>query len=191
MRIFTCTLILCSSLPIFAAGPLADAFKDQFSGAERDVVSLAEAMPADKFNFVPTNGEFKGVRTFATQAKHIATINYQVASAILSEKPPVDIGSGDNGPDALKTKAEIVNYLKGSMAYSHKAIQTLTDKNQLDSIRAMGGPAMPRIAAASMLVWHTFDHYGQMVVYARMNGIVPPASQQAPPDAGKKDGKKK
>jgi hypothetical protein len=178
-------LIFVLAAPLFAADPLADYYDNQLKGVERDVVSLAEAMPADKYNFAPTQGTFTGVRTFAQQVKHIATILYQVSSAGLGQKPPVDIGTGDNGPDALKTKEQIVGYLKGAFANAHKNIATLTAKNQLESLKGPFGP-MPRLDTASMPTWHSFDHYGQMVVYARMNGVVPPSSQPPPPTAGKK-----
>ena len=173
--------------PMFAADPLATVFDNDLKGVERDVLGLAGAMPADKYKFAPTNGEFKGVRTFATQAKHIATILYQVASAELGEKPPVDIGTTDNGPDSIQTKDQVLAYLKGAFAYAHKSIATLTVKNQLDGIKSpFENGTIPRISTASMFTWHTFDHYGQMVVYARMNGVVPPGSQPAPPTAAKR-----
>src|SRR5271157_3190130 len=76
-----------------------------FSNVEKEVVSAADAMPEDKFNFAPTQGEFKGVRTFALQVKHIATANYMLAAGILGEKPPVEIKS-ENGPDNITSKAD-------------------------------------------------------------------------------------
>src|SRR5437870_7866782 len=69
------------------------------SNVEDEFVSAADAMPEDKYSFAPTNGEFKGVRTFAQQVKHVAATNYLVASGILGEKPPVEVG-GENGPDS-------------------------------------------------------------------------------------------
>jgi uncharacterized damage-inducible protein DinB len=153
----------------------------QFRNADREIVPLAEALPADKYNFAPTNGEFKGVRTFALQVRHMATYIYLLSSTILEQQPPVDIGppTGDfNGPDSLRTKEQIVDYLKGAVAYGHKALQSITEKNQMDQVgRPSGGPKMARFAAATFMLYHDMDHYGQMVVYLRMNGIVPPASQ--------------
>src|ERR1700729_3432266 len=92
---------------------------------EQEVVSAADAMPEDKLSFAPTNGEFKGVRTFAQQVKHVAAVNYMLASAILEEKPPIELG-GENGPDNIKSKAEIVKFIKDSYAYAHKAVTTVT-----------------------------------------------------------------
>jgi hypothetical protein len=134
-------------------------------------------MPEDKYSFAPTNGEFKGVRTFAQQVKHVAAINYMIAASILQEKPPVDVGS-ENGPDSVKSKADIMNFLKGSFAYAHKAVATIDDGNLLTAIKSpFGEGTVTRLGMATLIFGHCFDHYGQMVEYLRMNSIVPPASR--------------
>jgi uncharacterized damage-inducible protein DinB len=144
---------------------------------EYEFVPAAEAMPEEKFGFVPTNGEFKGVRTFAQQIKHVAAVNYELGAAILEEKPPVDIGE-ESGPASVKTKAEILNYLKESFAYVHKAVQTVNDKNLVEPVKSpFGEGTVTRLGLATNVSSHGFDHYGQMVEYLRMNGIVPPASR--------------
>ena len=145
---------------------------------ERDFVPAAEAMPEDKYSFAPTNGEFKGVRTFAEQIKHVAATNYLVASLILGEKPPVDVND-EKGPDSVKSKAEILKYLKDSYAYAHKAVATITEANVVEPIPTSDGKSTTTRLSLSMLFsWHGYDHYGQMVEYLRMNGIVPPASRK-------------
>jgi uncharacterized damage-inducible protein DinB len=144
---------------------------------EHEFVSAAEAMPEDKFGFAPSNGEFKGVRTFGEQVKHVAAVNYIFGAAILSEKVPVDVGE-ESGPASVKTKAEIVNYLKDSFAYVHKAIATVNEKNLVDPVKSpFGEGSVTRLGLATSVTAHGFDHYGQMVEYLRMNGIVPPASR--------------
>jgi uncharacterized damage-inducible protein DinB len=144
---------------------------------EGEFVPAADAMPEDKYSFAPTNGEFKGVRTFAQQVKHVAAVNYLIGAAILEEKPPVDPG-GENGPDSVKTKADIVKFLKESFAYAHKAVTSINDGNLLSSIKSpFGQGTTTRLGMATLIVGHCFDHYGQMVEYLRMNGIVPPASR--------------
>ncbi|MGB9074866.1 MAG: DinB family protein [Terriglobales bacterium] len=145
---------------------------------EGEFIPAAEAMPEDKFGFAPTNGEFKGVRTFAQQVKHVSAVNYMIAAAILGEKPPVDLGS-ENGPDSMKTKADIVKFAKDSFAYAHKAVASITDDNALGQIASpFGNDKVTRLGMATVFAWHSFDHYGQMVEYLRMNGIVPPASRK-------------
>lgn len=147
------------------------------SNVEHEFVPAADAMPADKFNFAPTNGEFKGVRTFAQQIKHVAAVNYELAAALLEQKPPVDIGD-ESGPASLTSKDEIMKYLKDSFTYAHKAIATITDKNLTETVRSPFGEGhVSRMGLAMGFASHTMDHYGQMVVYLRMNGIIPPASR--------------
>jgi uncharacterized damage-inducible protein DinB len=145
---------------------------------ESELVPAAEAMPEDKYGFAPTNGEFKDVRTFAEQLKHVAAVNYIVGAAILGEKPPVDIG-GEKGPDGVKTKADILKFLKDSYAYAHKAVASITEANAVEPIKnPFGKESTTRLGMATVFAWHGFDHYGQMVVYLRTNGIVPPASRR-------------
>jgi len=148
------------------------------SNIEGEFVGAAEAMPEDKYSFAPTNGEFKGVRTFGQQVKHVAAVNYIVGGTILGEKPPADTG-GENGPESLKTKADIIKYLKDSFAYAHKAIASVSEQNLTGSIKApFGEGTATRLGMATLFSWHPMDHYGQMVEYLRMNGIVPPASRK-------------
>jgi len=144
---------------------------------ESEFVPAAEAMPEDKYGFAPTNGEFKGVRTFGQQVKHVAAVNYMLGAAILGEKAPVELG-GENGPDSIKTKADIVKFAKDSFAYAHKAVATVTAENATSEVASpFGQGKMTRMGIATVFAWHGFDHYGQMVEYLRMNGIIPPASR--------------
>lgn len=146
---------------------------------ESEMLPAADAMPEDKYGFAPTNGEFKGVRTFSQQVKHIAAVNYIFGAALLGEKPPVDTG-GESGPDSLKSKADIVKYLKDSFAYLHKAAGSITAENAIAPIKSpFGDGNTTRLAIAGQAPAHIFDHYGQMAVYLRMNGIIPPASRPA------------
>lgn len=144
---------------------------------EHEFVEAADAMPEDKFNFAPTNGEFKGARTYGEQIKHVAAVNYIFGAAILSEKVPVDVGD-ESGPAAMKTKTEIMNYLKDSFTYVHKAVLTINEKNLVEPLKSpFGEGTVTRLGVATSVVGHGFNHYGQMVEYLRMNGIIPPASR--------------
>jgi hypothetical protein len=147
------------------------------TGLEREVVPAVEAMPDDKFNFAPTQGEFKGVRTFAQQAKHIAAVNYMLAGAILGEKPPVDLG-GENGPDSITSKADVVKFLRDSFTYLHKGLNSINEGNVLGQVQSpFGSNKVSRLGLSVIALSHPMDHYGQMVEYLRMNNIVPPASR--------------
>ena len=150
----------------------------EISGVEEQIVEVAEAMPEDKYNFTPESlnipgAEYKGVRTFAQQVKHIAASNYAIWSPLTDDKFPKDF-MGGNGPENLKTKADIIKFLKDSFALGHKVAGTLTTQNVLQPPEHSKSP---RLRLAIFGVEHAFDHYGQMVEYLRMNGIVPPASR--------------
>jgi hypothetical protein len=164
-------------LPARAGAGVADVHSKLLDLVQQDLVSLADAMPSDQYDFRPPNGAFSGVRTFGEQVKHAATMVYMTAAIVLEEKSPYGPGPNDNGPEWLQGKEQIVEYLKSSLVYARRAAASLTDKNYLDPLATYFG-SQPRIEVAAGLVYHAYNHYGQMVVYARMNGIVPPSSQR-------------
>jgi uncharacterized damage-inducible protein DinB len=145
---------------------------------ENLIVAAAEAMPEDKFSFSPESlnipgADYKGVRTFAQQVRHVAASNYAIWSPLTGDEFPADF-MGGNGPENLKTKADIIKFLEDSFALGHKAAATLTTENILQPAERSKSL---RLHLATFAVAHAFDHYGQMVEYLRMNGIVPPASR--------------
>ena len=179
-----CFLLLTVAAGAQAAKPkeehpsIAKVLDSAAGSMEKEFVSAAEAMPEDKYGYAPTSGEFKGVRTFAQQVKHVAAVNYLLGATILQEKPPAEIG-GESGPESVSTKADIVKYLKASFEYAHKAIGSINEKNLLVPVKSpFGEGTMTRLGMAGIITSHGFDHYGQLAVYLRSNGIVPPASRQ-------------
>jgi hypothetical protein len=169
--------------PTPPAAPTIGSVVDRQVGIiEKEFVDAAEAMPEDKFNFAPSSlnlpgSDYKGVRTFAQQVKHVATVNFMLWAPLVGEKPPVDINKGD-GPATMTSKAEIVKYLKDSYAMGHRAAKSLTAENVVELIPSpFGAGQIPRLFCGTFGVAHGFDHYGQMVEYLRMNGIIPPASR--------------
>jgi hypothetical protein len=172
--------LLVLAMPLLAqtAPTATDVAGSQLTNLESEFVPLAEAMPEDKYTFAPTNGEFKGVRNFGEQMRHVASVNYMLGAAILGEKVPVDLGKGENGPD-LTTKADIVKFVKDSFAYVHKAFASVNNSNAYGQVEnPFGGKQKPtRMGLVILTVGHGFDHYGQSVEYLRMNGIIPPASR--------------
>ena len=146
---------------------------------EKLIVPAVDAMPADKFGFAPTDGEFKGVRTFGQMVKHLSATNHILAAAALGEEPPPDAGD-EVGPEAVRTKAEILNYLNDSFGHLYKAVDAIGQNN----IPVNSSPISPlkkgdvtRSALVVEALMHACDHYGQMVEYLRMNGVVPSASR--------------
>jgi hypothetical protein len=158
----------------------------QLGMVERQLIRTAEAMPAEKYGFVPAGGDFSGVRTFALEVRHVATANFVIYTAILGQGPPVNVtvAGSANGPENLQTKEQIVQYLKDSFALGHTAMAALNSENALVPLDKLP-IAIPwlnsRLALAIFSFSHASDHYGQMVEYLRMNGIVPPASVGQPP----------
>ena len=157
---------------------IASVVDREISMIEKQVVDAAEAMPEEKFNFTPENlklpgSEYKGVRSFAVQVRHIATSNYFLWSGTAGEKLPEGLKDG-NSPENLRSKAEIIQYLKNSFELGHKAAATLTNENML---QAPGNNKSSRLYLVTFGVAHGYNHYGQLVEYLRMNGIVPPASR--------------
>jgi len=160
-----------------APSTIASTVDLQVSGIEKRVVEAAEAMPESKFDFSPESlnipgAEYKGVRSFALQIRHVAASNYALWSPVTGDKIP-DGYRGGNGPENLKTKAEIMKFLKDSYAMGHRAAAGLTEQNVLQDV----SKGRSRLYMTTFAVAHAYDHYGQMVEYLRMNGIVPPASR--------------
>jgi len=140
-------------------------------------LTTAEAMPEDKFNFTPEDlhiksSDFKGVRTFAGQIIHLATDNILIWSAITGDSVRADI-KDVNGPKSIKTRKDVIEFLKSSFAIGRKAISTLTNQNAMDMID-FRWRKLPKLDLAFYALTHANEHYGQMVIYLRMCGIVPP-----------------
>lgn len=155
---------------------IADSVADSLKYTEDEFYAVADAMPEAKYGYIPTAGNFDGVRSFAEQVKHVACSNYAFFNEIEGKTPPAHCEKGGIAP--ATTKAELLKYLKDSFDYGNKVLQTLNPKNALD--RAEGPYAGPntKLGLAVAAVWHIADHYGQTVEYLRMNGIVPPTTQK-------------
>ena len=159
---------------------IASAIDREVSLVEKEIVEAAEAMPEDKFDFSPEKlnlpgSDYKGVRTFGEQLKHVAASNYLIWAPITGETPPDTVNDG-KGPDNMKAKGEIIKFLKDSFAFGHKAVATLNESNLVQPIARKSGTTT-RLFMATFAPAHAFDHYGQIIEYLRMNGIVPPASR--------------
>jgi DinB superfamily len=155
------------------------AFESLMKLVEKEITSTVNAMPADKFGFAPTDGEFKGVRTFGQMVKHFSATNHILAAAALGEEPPAEAGD-ELGPETVRTKAEILAYLKGSFVHLDKAVEAIGQTNipvNASPISPLKRGEVTRLALITETLLHAYDHYGQMVEYLRMNGVIPPASR--------------
>jgi len=155
---------------------IADSVGRTLKFTEDNFLSVAEAMPEDKYDYVPTAGKFDDARSFGEQVKHVACAQFAFFNEFEGKKPPDDCEKG--GHDPAKTKAELINYLKNSFEYSNRVIATLTAGNALDRIEGRYAGPNTKLGISVTSVWHVTDHYGQLVEYLRMNGIVPPMTQK-------------
>ena len=197
-KLFALTMLMClaslagaqetqaaeSAKPVAQAAPagpptINSPVHRQIGNIEKNFVGAAEAMPADKFFYVPTGEGFKDVRNFAQQIGHVAANNFLFAGTLTGEDPKITDEDRKNGPAHLKTRDDYIKYLKESFAAAHKAVDTVNESNAMEQMTFHANPKakMARLALANIFIWHGYDHYGQMVTYLRMNGIVPPASR--------------
>jgi DinB superfamily len=159
-----------------------------FAYEEYEFRSAAEAMPEEKWNYRPAAGMFKDekppygpgeVRTFAEQVKHVACANFMFAAFLDGTKAPEGCDKG--GPSPAKTRAELLSYLRDSFAALTKSLGAITEKNMYDQVQEK--PMQNnRLGVGILSIWHVGDHYGQIAIYLRENGIVPPASRPNPPE---------
>ena len=155
---------------------IAESVSGPLQFTEGSLLGLAEAMPEDKYSFVPTAGKFEDVRSFGEQVKHVACAQFAFFNEFEGKQPPADCEKG--GHDPAKTKAELVKYLKDSFDYSNRVLATLTAKNALERVDGRYGGPNTKLGISVIAVWHITDHYGQLVEYLRMNGLVPPMTQK-------------
>ncbi len=199
MRVRNFGLALMLSVVTLGAGAQQRDYKDTYTAAdagkamapataldvmltqfEVQVMRAAEAMPAEKYGFAPSAAafasgspeKFDGVRTFAQQLTHLASANYYFYGTVGNAKPPVDM----KAIGAMTAKADIIGSLKQSFAFAHAQIATVTAANAFTTIEGADGVHTPATLAA-FGVAHGYDHYGQIVEYLRMNGILPSGSK--------------
>lgn len=168
---------------------VASSLLRNFQHEEYEMRSAAEAMPADKYNDRPQAGDYGGVypgygpkelRTFAEQVKHVACANFAFAAELDGKQPPPACDTG--GPNPAKTRDELVAYLRDSFKTLRKSLGAITQQNMFDPIEGPYAGPNTRLGLAEVSLWHIADHYGQLVLYMRLNGIVPPASRVHPPE---------
>ena len=189
MKLICATLVLsCGSVVALgqtdkpaARHSAAQVLEIWVTNTETHLVPLADAMPEEKYSFAPTNGEFIGARNFAQQVKHLAANNYTMAAFLLLLKPSLD-QANETGPESVKTKAQVMEYLKGSFAALHKGIAAIDEKNLVEPLAGASEGRISlgletRLGLVVDAIAHSFNHYGQLVEYLRMNGIVPPDSR--------------
>jgi len=169
-------LLLCLAL-VWDSPPASVTLQKLVSNTESLLMGVANEMPADKYDFVPSGGQFRGVRSFGAQLKHAAAVQFLVANSILGEPITAEM-SDERGPDAVRSKVDVAEYLQGSFAALHRAAATVDDRNAFAPIKGVfGTESATRAGLIAGALAHSSNHYGQAVEYLRMNGIVPPATR--------------
>jgi hypothetical protein len=167
---------------------VASVLLHNFRFEEYQFRSAAEAMPAEKYGYRPAQGDYGGVypgygpkelRTFGEQVKHVACSNFAFAAELDGKKPPAGCDTG--GPSPAKTRDELIVYLRDSFKGLEKSLGAITKENMFQPIEGFYAGPNTRLGLATVCIWHVADHYGQLVLYLRLNGIVPPASRPNPP----------
>ena len=155
---------------------IAESVSGTLQFTEGNFLALAEAMPEEKYSYIPTTGKFDDARSFGEQVKHVACAQFAFFNEFEGKKPPDDCEKG--GHDPAKTKAELIKYLKDSFDYGNGVLATLTAQNALDRVEGRYAGPSTKLGISVVAVWHITDHYGQLVEYLRLNGIVPPFTQK-------------
>jgi uncharacterized damage-inducible protein DinB len=154
-----------------ASQPLSDAIRSQWSGAKKNIKDSAMDVPEAIYGFKPV----ESVRTFGQIIAHTAGANYVFCSAAKGEKTPF----AESAFDALTAKAAIVKVYDDSVAYCDAAFSALTDASAAELVAgAFGGGKTARAAALIGVIGHLNEHYGNLVTYMRIKGIVPPTSRR-------------
>jgi uncharacterized damage-inducible protein DinB len=143
---------------------------DSWNDIGRKLIAMAEDFPEDKYDFKPTPAQ----RSFAEQLLHMAGANYYFTNPVIGQKPP----TGDPKRDQYKTKADVVAFVKKSFADGAAAIQAKGDTGMSELVVDPFGHQQDRISdLAYGFIEHDGEHYGQLVVYYRLSGLVPPESR--------------
>ena len=167
-------------LGVSPLNPVAHLFTSQLDQLEHDLLRLAEAMPADGYGWRPPGEAGAGMRTFGEQVRHVATLMRITAAIVGGRASPVAPGPGNNGPAGIDTKSEILDALRLAFEEARAAALSFDEASQFQPLRTVFG-SQTRAEVMTALVAHSYDHYGQMVVYARLHGVTPPAPERPEP----------
>jgi uncharacterized damage-inducible protein DinB len=153
---------------------IAAEFLDEWNRTGQKLVAMAQDFPEDKFDYKATPAQ----RTFAEQLLHVAGANYYFIAAASGVKPADQHVDENPSRTTYKTRAQVVAFIQKSFADAAAVIQQQGDKGMLEAVRSPFDNAMyTRAVLWAFAMNHANDHYGQCVVYYRLNGLVPPESR--------------
>jgi len=155
--------------------PLSAGAKRTFGVIKGYIIKAAAKMPEEQYAFKPT----PEVRSFGQIIGHIADANYGFCATAGGEKPP--IGGFDPGTPSIEktktSKADLEKALADSFAYCDKVHASMTDSTGATTVKLFNGD-MPKLSVLEFNTHHDFEHYGNIVTYMRLKGLVPPSSEQ-------------
>jgi uncharacterized damage-inducible protein DinB len=158
------------------ANPFSTFNKFAYARIKTILVSSAEKMPQENYNFKPTDA----VRSYGQIVGHLADAQYNFCSLALGEKNP-----GLKIEQTKTTRADLIVALKDAIAYCDKAYDTMTDAFGAQTVKLFGTD-MPKLGVLNINNMHDMEHYGNLITYMRLKNIVPPTSEQAPAAPQKK-----
>ncbi len=168
--VFAYSMTTGAQAPQPPANPISQAIKDGWNGAKRNMLGSAKVMPEAKYTFRPV----ETVRTFGQILAHVAGANYEFCAAARGEKTPF---AEDHFEKTAKTPADIVKALQDSVAYCDVAYNALDDAKAAEIVDGpFNGGKQARAAGLMSNTSHNNEHYGNLVTYLRINGLVPPSS---------------
>jgi uncharacterized damage-inducible protein DinB len=149
------------------ANPIVESSKVFYTNAKQDILRSADKMPEDKYAFRPTDS----VRSYGQVLAHVADGQYEFCGAAAGKHDEKGI------EQTAKTKTEIVAALKAAFAYCDAIYAGMTDAKAVEMIPAFGGAKITRLSMLDFNMSHTMEHYGNLVTYLRIQGMVPPSSE--------------
>jgi uncharacterized damage-inducible protein DinB len=179
MKKIVCCVLLMATAAFAQQGassqnPVTDNVRQRLARQSKILVAAAEAMPADKYSYKPTEGNM----TFGHLMTHITSANNFVCSKIAGQEHKSDVKDTDG-------KDKIVAAMKESMDFCTKAMESAKDADLNQEVEMFGGRKAPKAAAVIELPVDWADHYGAAALYLRLNGILPPTAQRRPEGAAK------
>ena len=170
LAVLAYSITLGAQTPTKPGNPISDAIRSGWNGAKRNMLGSAKVMPEAKYGFKPA----ETVRTYGQILAHVAGANYEFCSAARGEKPPF---TEDHFEKTTTTPAAIAKALQDSVTYCDAAYSALTDVSAVEIVNGpFGGGKQPRAAGLLSNTNHNTEHYGNLVTYLRINGLVPPSS---------------
>ena len=172
LALSACCALLAATVPAVAqsGNPMTDAMKAQFAIVKADLTKTAEQVTEENYAFKPT----PDVRNLGALIGHVADASYYFCSTASGAANPM---KGTSVEKTKTSKADLQKALNDALAFCDAQLNAMTDAKGAEMVDFFGGK-QPRIAVFAFNTAHDFEHYGNLVTYMRLKGMVPPSSQK-------------